>query len=137
MKENTLNKEKIINFPVFSDFRGNLSVAEMEKHIPFNVKRVFIIYDVPDVNLRGEHAHKECHQLLVCVKGSIQVSADDGTVKNEYILNTPSKGLHLPPMIWGTQYNFSEGAVLMVLASEVYIAEDYIRDYKTFLSLIK
>lgn len=118
------------------DMRGNLSVGEIGKDVPFNVNRYFLVYDVPNSEVRGEHAHKECHQFLVAVKGSVRVVADDGKNREEFTLNRPNMGLHLPPMTWGIQYGYSADAVLLVLASHHYDADDYIRDYEQFLAAL-
>lgn len=119
------------------DLRGDLCVAEWEKDIPFCPARVFFVYNVPNARVRGEHAHKECHQFLVCVKGSLAVVVDNGKVREEYILDRPWIGLYLPPKIWGIQYKYSRDAVLMVFASHSYNADDYLRDYDQFLEFVK
>ena len=131
-----VEKFKIIELPKISDIRGNLSVCEFKKHIPFEAKRIFFIYQVPLVEIRGQHAHKECHQFLMCVRGSIKALADDGFHRKEFILNSPNFGLYLPPMVWGAQYNYSPDAFLIVFASEFYDASDYIREYSEFESMI-
>lgn len=115
------------------DLRGDLCVAEWEKDIPFSPKRVFFVYGVPDVRVRGEHAHRECDQFLVCVHGSVAVVVDDSAVREEVILDKPWLGLHIPPMVWCIQYKYSKDAVLMVFASHQYDSSDYIRDYDQFL----
>lgn len=120
-----------------SDIRGSLSVGEFERSVPFEAKRYFLVFDVPSVETRGEHAHRECHQFLVCVHGSVNVVADDGRNRREYILEKPEIGLHLPPMTWGIQYKYSPDAVLLVFASHYYDASDYIRDYEEFLRLVR
>ena len=120
-----------------TDMRGSLSVAELGQDVPFAVQRYFLVYDVPSVEVRGEHAHLRCAQFLVAVKGSLRVVADDGLHREEFILDRPDSGLLLPPMTWGVQYRYSSDAVLMVLASEHYSADDYIRDYDQFLSLVR
>jgi len=125
------------NLPVIPDMRGALSFAEMGQHLPFAPQRYFLVFDVPSSEIRGEHAHKECHQFLVCVKGFCSVMVDDGRNREEYLLNTPGVGLHIPPMVWGVQYRYSGDAVLMVLASETYDPEDYIRNYSEFLDMVK
>jgi carbonic anhydrase/acetyltransferase-like protein (isoleucine patch superfamily) len=130
------NDPHLFHFPIFSDLRGDLIFAEIEKDIPFSVKRFFLVFNVPSSELRGEHAHKRCHQLLICVKGSVSVVTDNGKQRKEYVLDSPTKGLHLPAMTWGVQYNYSEDATLLVIASERYDADDYIRDYDEFLKLI-
>ena len=121
--------------PVFSDIRGSLTACEFGRSIPFVPKRYFIVFDVPSVETRGEHAHRRCHQFLVCVRGSVNVVADDGRRRREFVLDRPELGLHLPPMVWGIQYKYSRDAVLLVFASESYDADDYIRDYAEFRSL--
>ena len=118
------------------DMRGNLSVAELGREVPFEVKRYFLVYGVPNMEVRGEHAHLQCHQFLIAVKGSLHVVADDGRQREEFVLDRPSLGLHLPPMTWGTQYRYSGDAVLLVLASHHYDAADYIRDHDRFLALV-
>ena len=118
--------------PLVRDMRGNLSAREVGHGLPFEPKRYFVILDVPTKEVRGEHAHKECHQLLVCLKGAVNCVVDNGKERHEVVLDTPEKALHLPPMIWGTQYKYTKDAVLLVLASHRYDADDYIRDYETF-----
>jgi UDP-2-acetamido-3-amino-2,3-dideoxy-glucuronate N-acetyltransferase len=92
------------------------------------------VFGVPSVETRGEHAHRECHQFLVCVRGSVSVVADDGRRREEYLLDRPELGLHLPPMVWGIQYRYSADAVLLVFASHYYDPADYIREYDRFLA---
>lgn len=121
--------------PMFTDIRGSLAAGEFERSIPFTAKRFFIVFDVPSIETRGEHAHHECHQFLVCVHGRVNVVADDGRQRREYVLDRPNLGLHLPPMVWGIQYKYSADAVLLVFASEFYDPDDYIRDYDAFLAL--
>lgn len=115
------------------DIRGDLCVADWKKDIPFEPKRVFCVYNVPSVRVRGEHSHKECHQYLVCIHGAVSVVLDDGFNRAEYRLDRPWIGLYVPPGIWGIQYKYTPDAVLMVFASHEYNADDYIRDYDTFL----
>lgn len=126
----------LYQLPLVPDIRGSLSVAEYEKQIPFIPKRCFWVFDVPSREVRGEHAHKNLHQYLICVKGSVNVVLDDGTNKTEVILDKPNLGLHIPPKVWGVQYKYSENAVLLVLASAAYAADDYLRDYSEFISYI-
>jgi acetyltransferase-like isoleucine patch superfamily enzyme/dTDP-4-dehydrorhamnose 3,5-epimerase-like enzyme len=128
---------QLYELPLVSDLRGNLSFAEYEGSLPFSPKRYFLVFDVPTKDVRGEHAHRQCHQFLVCVNGSCSVVVDDGINRTEILLNHPNLGLHIPPMIWATEYKYSADAVLLVLASEVYEAEDYIRDYDQFLAEVK
>ena len=118
------------------DLRGSLSVGEFARDIPFAVKRYFLVYGVPSAETRGEHAHRRCHQFLICVHGSCAALADDGSRRQEFLLDRPDLGVHLPPMVWGTQYRYSSDAVLLVFASEHYDAEDYIRSYDEFLALL-
>lgn len=124
------------NLPVIPDMRGALSFAETGQYLPFSPQRYFLVFDVPSREIRGEHAHKKCHQFLVCVKGCCSVMIDDGNIREEYLLDTPGVGLYIPPMLWGVQYKYSTDAVLMVLASEVYDDADYIRNYDQFLAMV-
>lgn len=117
------------------DMRGSLSVAELGEDTPFEAKRYFLVYGVPSLEIRGEHAHRQCKQFLIAVNGSVHVVADDGKHREEFVLDRPNLGLYLPPMTWGIQYRYSPDAVLMVLASEHYDNADYVRDYDQFLSL--
>src|SRR5574337_821175 len=117
------------------DARGDLCVAEVGADLPFAVQRSFLVYNVPSAELRGEHAHHRCHQFLMAVKGSVRVTADDGTRRETFLLDRPNLGLHLPPMTWGIQDRYSDGAVLLVLASDPYDAADYIRDHAQFVAL--
>ena len=116
-----------------SDRKGNLSVVENGITLPFDVKRVYYLYDVPGGESRGAHAHKELSQLIVAASGSFKVTLDDGREKRSFFLNRPYQGLLVKPGMWRDLEDFSSGAVCMVLASEVYMAEDYIRDYNEFL----
>jgi serine acetyltransferase/dTDP-4-dehydrorhamnose 3,5-epimerase-like enzyme len=120
-------------FKFLQDPRGDLSVGEFAKEIPFLPKRYFLVMNVPSDKTRGEHAHRECHQFLVCVKGSCAVVVDDGEQRCEVLLDSPDLGVYLPPMTWGIQYKYSSDAVLMVFASDYYAADDYIRDYDQFV----
>ena len=117
------------------DIRGNLSVGEFERDIPFPPKRYFLIFDVPTREVRGEHAHKLCHQFLICVRGSCRVLLDDGTHRREITLERPDLGVYLPPMIWGSQHSYSPDAMLLVFASEHYDPDEYIRNYEEFCAL--
>ena len=118
-----------------SDRKGNLTVVENKSTVPFDVRRVYYLYDVPGGVSRGGHAHRQLFQMIVAVSGSFSVTLDDGTVKRTFLLNRPYKGLLVVPGIWRTLDDFSSGAVCMVLASEGYDATDYIRDYADFLNL--
>ena len=117
------------------DMRGALTAAEWRQDFPFLVKRSFLVYNVPSEEVRGEHAHRRCEQFLVAVKGSLHVVVDDGARREEFRLDRPNLGLYLPPMVWGTQYRYSDDAVLLVLASDPYDPGDYLRDYSEFLML--
>jgi UDP-2-acetamido-3-amino-2,3-dideoxy-glucuronate N-acetyltransferase len=128
---------QLYEMPQIMDLRGSLTFAEYDKSLPFIPRRFFLVFDVPSREVRGEHAHRECHQFLVCIKGSCSVVVDDGEKRTEVILNRPNLGLHIHPMVWATEYKYSPDAVLMVLASEIYKAEDYIRDYDLFLKEVK
>jgi acetyltransferase-like isoleucine patch superfamily enzyme/dTDP-4-dehydrorhamnose 3,5-epimerase-like enzyme len=123
----------LCQFPKIRDLRGGLSVGEFERDIPFTPKRYFLVFDVPNRKVRGEHAHRHCKQFLICVRGALSVVADDGIARKEFLLDSPAKGLYLPPMIWGIQYKASPDAVLLVFASDYYDKADYIRDYDEFL----
>ena len=126
----------IHKFPLIPDLRGSLTVAEFDQHIPFAPKRYFMVFDVPSKETRGEHAHRVCHQFLICARGQCAVLADDGVNRTEVLLNSPDIGIHLPPMVWGVQYKYSEDAVLLVFASHHYDAADYIRDYSEFIKIV-
>lgn len=137
--ESSLSKVKgvrIVKVPLIHDLRGDLIAREIEKGLPFIPKRFFIVIDVPSKEIRGEHAHHELEQLLVCLKGSVSVLVDDGKNREELILDSPEVGLYIPPRIWAVQYKYSSDAVLFVAASDIYKAQDYIRDYDEFLRCI-
>lgn len=114
--------------------QGNISVVENEKDVPFEIKRVYYLYDVPGGESRGAHAHKDLYQLIVAASGSFSVTLDDGDVRRTFMLNRPYQGLLVVPGIWRTLDDFSSGSVCMVLASEKYKEDDYIRDYDEFLT---
>ena len=116
-----------------SDRKGNLSVVEKGVTLPFDVKRVYYLYDVPGGESRGAHAHRDLEQLIIAASGSFTVTLDDGKCKRSFFLNRPYQGLYVKPGMWRDLVDFSSGAVCMVLASEVYQKEDYIRDYQEFL----
>ena len=128
-----LSKCRYINLPKISDPRGNLSFIEGGQHIPFDIKRVYYLYDVPGGAYRGSHAHKQLHQFIIALSGSFDVELDDGENKEKFHLNRPYIGLYICPMMWRQLDNFSSGAVCMVLASENFDEEDYIRRYDDFL----
>ena len=116
-----------------SNRKGNLTVVENGKTLPFDVRRVYYLYDIPGGESRGAHAHKELTQMIVAVSGSFRVTLDDGNVKRSFILNRPYQGLYVKPGIWRDLDDFSAGAVCMVLASDIYKKEDYIRSYDEFI----
>jgi dTDP-4-dehydrorhamnose 3,5-epimerase-like enzyme len=126
----------VIDFPVISDARGSIAFIEGSKHIPFDIKRVYYLFDVPGGVERGGHAHKELQQIIISISGSFDVLLDDGTQKKKFSLNRSFQGLYVCPMIWRELDNFSSGSVCMVLASEYYIEADYFRDYERFLSAV-
>jgi dTDP-4-dehydrorhamnose 3,5-epimerase-like enzyme len=127
---------KIIELPKISDPRGNLSFIEGGQHIPFDIKRVYYLYDVPGGSDRGSHAHKSLHQFIVAMSGSFDVVLDDGRDQKRFHLNRSYYGLYLCPMMWRYLDNFSSGAVCMVLASSHYDESDYIRDYDQFVAAV-
>jgi UDP-2-acetamido-3-amino-2,3-dideoxy-glucuronate N-acetyltransferase len=115
--------------------RGHLTVGEIGKGLPFAARRFFVISEVPDQDIRGEHAHRALHQLLVCLAGSVVAEVNDGAASRSVKLDVPHVGLHIPPMVWGAQHHYTRDAVLMVLASAEYDPADYIRDFAEFGSL--
>lgn len=119
-----------------TDMRGSLIALEFGSDLPFTPRRFFLVYDVPSRDVRGEHAHYRCEQFLVCVHGSVRAITDDGVTRSEHHLDSPTVGLHMPAMTWGTQYAYSADAVLAVFASDPYDANDYIRDYSEFQAAI-
>jgi UDP-2-acetamido-3-amino-2,3-dideoxy-glucuronate N-acetyltransferase len=123
--------------PVAPDLRGNLSFGEVSRQIPFEIKRYFLVFDVSSEQVRGEHAHRTLHQFLICVHGRCCVVADDGTYRQEFVLDSPHTGLYIPPMIWAVQYKYSRDGVLLAFTSDLYNPGDYIRDYAEFLALKK
>ena len=129
---NTLSSVTLINLPVVEDARGNLAFIQ-EGFLPFNFKRVYYLYDVPSSANRGGHSHLEQNELLIALSGSFEVIVDDGLTKKSYFLNKPNIGLHITKGIWRELENFSSGAICLVLNSDVFKEEDYIRDYNEFL----
>lgn len=126
----------IHRFKAVDDLRGNLTVCEFANDLPFIPKRHFMVFGVPGKDVRGEHAHRKCHQFLIAAQGSVSVVADDGINRKEVLLDHPSKGFYLPSLTWGIQYKYSADAVLFVYASHCYDADDYIRDYDEFLEIV-
>jgi UDP-2-acetamido-3-amino-2,3-dideoxy-glucuronate N-acetyltransferase len=119
-----------------ADLRGSLVAVDHADGLPFVPQRTFVVYDVPSRDVRGEHAHRECEQVLVCLRGSVTALVDDGQERRELVLDRPDQGLYVPAMVWGTQYRYSHDAVLLVYASRAYDEDDYIRDYEGFLRAI-
>ena len=128
---------RMLEFPKITDPRGNLTFIEQQRHVPFEVKRVFYLYDVPTGESRGAHAHRKLRQVVICLAGSFDVLVDDGKQKRAIHLNRPWQGLYIPPMIWAAETNFDPGSVCLVLASELYDASDYYRDYDQFVRATK
>ncbi len=124
---------EIIDLPKITDVRGSLSFIESFQHIPFEIQRVFYLYDVPGGATRAGHALKTCQQFLIAISGSFEVVIDDGFNRQEYLLNRAYKGLLIPPLFWRELKNFSSGSVCLVLASEPFDVDDYFNDYEDFL----
>lgn len=133
----SLNNCRIIHLPKISDPRGNLTFIEGQRHLPYEIKRVYYVYDVPGGAERGGHAHRELHQLVIAISGSFDVILDDGREKKRFHLNRSYFGLYICPMIWRELDNFSSGAVCLVLASNYYDESDYFRDYNEYLKALK
>ena len=125
---------KLIQVEQIGDRRGHISVIENNREVPFEVKRVFYLYDIPGGESRGAHAHVECHQLLIAASGGFQVEVNDAKNKHVFSLNRPNQALHVPPGIWASEINFTSGAICLVLASHEYDEQDYLRDYNDFLN---
>ena len=123
--------------PHVEDLRGTLTFGEAGDQVPFAVKRYFLVFDVANEEIRGEHAHRTLHQFLICVHGRCHFMADDGRNRQDFILDNPAIGIHIPPMIWGVQHKYTRDAVLLALASDKYDPTDYIRNYSEFLELVK
>lgn len=136
MKHTTINDCRIIDIRKYADTRGYLSVIEGGEDIPFEIKRIYYLYMVPEA-ARGSHAHKQLQQLMVATSGSVHVTLDDGVNKKMFVLDKPWKGLLVVPGLWRDLDNFAGGTVCMVLASEHYVEEDYIRNYNEFLEYKK
>ncbi len=122
-------------FAEFSDLRGSLTAGELPSDcVPFAPQRWFLVYDVPSREVRGAHAHRVCQQFLVCISGRVSVAVDDGEHRNEVLLDEPTLGIYIPPLVWGSQFRYNPDSVLLVLASHAYDPSDYIREYDTFLA---
>lgn len=127
---------RLITMPKVVDLRGALTFGELGPQLPFEPKRYFVVYDVPSREVRGEHAHRALHELLICLRGSLSVMVDDGTHRDEVLLDDPTLALHVPPQLWRVHYKYSPDAILLSLCSHPYDASDYVRDYDDFLKLI-
>ena len=136
LQQSKVKGVKLYPLPIMTDLRGSLAVGELEKELPFQPKRFFVVFDVPNRKVRGAHAHWKLHQFLVCLKGDCSVLVDDGQIREQILLNHPRIGLHISPMVWTVQYKFSPDAMLLVLASERYDPASYIRDYDEYLKII-
>jgi hypothetical protein len=132
----SLDKCKIIDLPKIAEARGNLTFIEGGRHVPFDIKRVYYLYDVPGGAARGGHAHKDLHQLIVAMSGSFDIVLDNGREKKRFHLNRSYFGLYVCPMIWREMDNFSSGSVCLVLASQLYDPDDYYRDYAEFIKAL-
>lgn len=128
-----LEKVALLDFPKITDHRGNLTFIEEGRHIPFAVRRVFYIYDIPSGEDRGAHAHRTLEQVVICLSGGLEVHLDDGRETRTERLNRPWHGIYIPSMVWASEGNFDPGTVYLVLASDFYNEADYLRDYEEFL----
>ena len=126
----------VIELPRIQNRAGNITPVYNDKNIPFAIKRVFYLYDIPGGEDRGAHAHKECHQFLIATSGSFEIELDDGVNKRTVMLNRPYFGLHIPPGIWAAENGFSSGSICLVLASHYYDENDYIRKYKQYIQYV-
>jgi hypothetical protein len=133
MNKPTVDDCTLIELPAIKNRAGNITPISNNIEIPFAIKRIFYIYDIPAGEDRGAHAHKECHQLLIAASGSFEIEMDDGVNKRKIALNRPYYGLHILPGIWAAEKEFSSGAICLVLTSHKYDANDYIRDYSEFI----
>ena len=127
----------IIEMPRIENAAGNITPIQGSENLPFDVERVFYLYDIPGGEARGAHAHKECHQFLIAASGSFEVALDDGKNKRTVMLNRPHFGLHIPPGMWAAEQGFSSGSICLVLTSHKYDEADYIRDYEEYLAYKK
>jgi len=125
----------LYHFPLITDLRGNLTVGEFEREAPFVPERYFLVFDGPSVETRGEHAHRKLEEFVTCLKGSCHVVVDDGRLREEFVLDSPCKGLYLPPKIWRILYRFTPDAIMLAFAFHPYEPSDYIRYYNEFLAL--
>jgi len=129
--------KKFIKFEIKGDERGSLISLESKRNIPFEIKRIYYIFDTKEGVVRGKHAHKDLEQILICVKGSCKILLNDGVNEEIFLLDKPDKGLYIDSLVWREMFEFSPDCVLMVLANKYYDEEDYIRDYDEFLKAVK
>lgn len=134
--KNSVFECNLLHLNQIGDRNGHITAVNNDSEIPFAVKRIFYLYDIPGGESRGAHAHKECHQFLVAASGSFEVLVDDGLTKRQVLLNRPDLGLHIPPGIWASEINFSSGSICLVLASHEYNEQDYLRNYDEYLKYI-
>lgn len=137
MKKSSVYNCSVVELPKIHNRAGNITVLENNTHVPFEVKRVYYLYDVPGGAGRGGHAHKNLHQFIIAVSGAFDVLIDDGINRKIVHLDRPYVGLHITPGIWRELLNFSSGSVCLVLASEFYYEQDYMRDYETFKKIVR
>ena len=130
-------KWRMLEFPKIADRRGNLSFIESQKHVPFDIRRTFFVYDIPSGENRGAHAHHALHQVIICLSGGLEVYLDDGYRKDTVRLNRPWLGLYIPPLVWAAEGEFDPGTVYNVLCSDLYNEADYYRDYQKFLAAVR
>ena len=137
MKNNiTVFECNLLHLNQIGNRNGHITSVNNNIELPFNIKRIFYLYDIPGGESRGAHAHKECHQFLIAASGSFEVLLDDGKTKRQVLLNRPDIGIHSPPGIWASEINFSSGSICLVLVSHEYNEEDYLRDYNEFKKFI-
>jgi hypothetical protein len=134
MKSSSVYDCNLISMPRIGDRIGHITPVNNDIEIPFSIKRVFYLYDIPGGESRGAHAHKDCFQFLVAASGAFEVLLDDGVTQQKVYLNRPDVGLLIQPGIWASEINFSSGSICMVLASALYDEQDYLRDYNEFLA---
>jgi dTDP-4-dehydrorhamnose 3,5-epimerase-like enzyme len=130
----SLDNCKVLDLPKIQDARGNLTFIEAGRHVPFDFKRAYFLYDVPGGSTRGGHAHKNLHQIIIAMSGSFDIELSDGVTKKRFHLNRSYFGLYIPPMVWREMDNFSSGSVALVLASEFFSEEDYFRDFSDYVA---
>jgi UDP-2-acetamido-3-amino-2,3-dideoxy-glucuronate N-acetyltransferase len=128
---------RLVELNLIAGDHGSLVVGERPTQLPFDVERIFTLFEIPAGEVRGTHAHRRCKQFLLCQRGSVTALVDDGEHREEVVLDRPTLGLYMPELTWGTQFNYSSDAVLLVLASDPYEADDYIHEYDEFTSLVR